>query len=229
MRICVNCGNEYPCQEQSCLWCGYPANMNDYPQKEFTNRLRPRFDLIRVRRNMWTLWDSDRQRKLLCRMIPEGKSGNHVMMMLDQINSLVDVSPFPKLLEVYRQGEEEGDYLTEHISGITLRSIIEKQNPPDVSYVDQIARELYILISRILISPIRHGSLNLDNLVIRQDGMIIPNDYGKGIVKDPDEDVTQIFRIMMRLYSGEWQYLSNTAGVESKIRKLRERTLSMQK
>ena len=49
MQICVNCGNEYPEQNLSCPWCGYPAEMNDYPEKEFTIQLRPRFDLIRIR------------------------------------------------------------------------------------------------------------------------------------------------------------------------------------
>ena len=202
--------------------------MNDYPKKEFTLQLRTRFDLIRVRGNTWTLWDGKQQRKLLCRIIPAGEAGNRIIKNLQRIESLDDTGPFPKLLEIYRLGVEEGYYLTEHVSGVTLRSIVQKQNPPDISCVDRISRELYILISRILISPIRHGALNLDNLVVQQNGVIVPNDYGKGTVTDPDDDILQLFRIMLRLYSGEWQYLTSTDGVESTIRKLRERTLSMQ-
>lgn len=228
MRICVNCGNEYPIERRSCPWCGYPADKNDYPQKEYAMRLRSRFDVIRVRKNSLTLWDACQQRKLLCKIIPEGNAGTRVIRFLEKIQGLTDFGPFPAILELYRTGEEEGYYLTEHTSGITLMEVVQKQNPPEVAYVDQITRELYILISRILICPVRHGSLSLENLVICHDGSIVPNDYGEGSFIDPDDDVVQIFRIILRLYSGQWQYLSGTEGVESRIRELRERAVTMQ-
>ena len=228
MRICVNCGNEYPKERRSCPWCGYPADRNDYPQEEYTMRLRSRFDVIRVRKNSLTLWDASQQRKLLCRIIPEGDAGTSVIRYLEKIQTLPDVGPFPAILEIYRAGKGEGYYLTEHVSGVTLMEVVQKQNPPEVTYVDQITRELYILISRILICPVRHGSLSLDNLVIRQNGSIVPIDYGECSPIDPDDDVIQIFRIILRLYSGQWQYLTSTEGVESRIRELRERAITMQ-
>lgn len=191
-------------------------------------RLRTRFDVIRVRKNSLTLWDADQQRKLLCRIIPEGEAGTKTVRFLEKMQSLPDVSPFPEILEIYRIGKEEGYYLTEHTSGITLMDVVQKQNPPEVVYVDQITRELYILISRILICPIRHGSLSLENLVIRQDGRIVPNDYGEGNAVDPDDDVIQVFRIILRLYSGQWQYLTSTEGIESRIREVREYAITMQ-
>ena len=228
MRICVNCGNEYPKSISACPFCGYPEILNRFPYTEYSARLESRFDLIRKRANNWILWDDSRQRKISCRQIPKGTEGDQIMELLDLLNHVEDPSPYPRLLEVSRNGSREGYYLTEHVSGISLSQILQRQNPPLVSWTDRIARQLYSLMIDLLNAPIFHGSLSLDNLVIRADGRVLPDGYGKQIILEPEEDILQIFRIMIRLYSGEWMQVETSERIEPRIEHIREKTLAMQ-
>jgi hypothetical protein len=228
MRICVNCGNEYPESFSECPLCGYPAWLNGYPETEYVHFLRNRFDLIRVRDGKWVLWDGMLQRKLLCRRIPAGMEGDQMLELLHLVQAYESVKPYPKLVEVCREAEEEGYYLTEDVNGITLQEIVQRQNPPDVSYTDQIAGEVYALMSWLSASPFHHGSLNLGNLVILQDGSIVPDGYGKNIRISAEEDILQLLRILLRMYSGEWEKLESSDGVEKRIEQARKRTLLLQ-
>ncbi len=215
MRICIHCQKEYETSSQNCPWCGYPVGLNGFPPGVIADSLQGKYELIHMKNSVWTLWDGSKQQKVSCHPIPAGAAGDRIMEVLDVAKRCQSADPYPELMEICREGKKEGYYLTEYVGGISLQTILQRENPPSLSTADRLAAKLEILSNRLAKAPLHHGGLNLEILKETETGEILPAGYGSRVGITDREDRLQILRIMMRIYSGEWHFAEDIRKAEA--------------
>ena len=194
MQKCMRCMNDFD-QQEYCPYCGRridlpPADIGQLPQETI---LKGRFIIGEVKARdrigfTYIAWDALLERSVLIReWFPyklaerlEGQTdvkidtGNNKKLcaslnsqFVSYAKGLCRLQTIPFLVTVYTGFEENGTayYVMENIEGITLRQMLEMQNPLDEHTAMAISQRIRDAVKVLHDNKIIHGNLSPDNIV----------------------------------------------------------------
>ncbi|MCI7812461.1 MAG: protein kinase [Lachnospiraceae bacterium] len=203
MIKCMGCMKDYSAQKQECPYCGYPRewkNVSTACQRPGT-MLGERYivgkafhqDSIGI---SYIGWDSLIEKKVVIKeYFPEKIAfridGQEIVSepkweklyeagkkaFVQEIENWNHIDHMEGIARVYDQAMQYGTvyYVREYVNGMTIRQILERENPILFNRARRWTRQVIHILSQLERLGLSHGNLSIDNVVITDDAIVLTN------------------------------------------------------
>lgn len=270
MIKCMGCMRDYPAKKQECPYCGYPKdrkNVSSSCQRPGT-MLGDRYivgkhfhqDSIGI---SYIGWDNLIEKKVVIKeyfpekiafridgqevvseprwekLYEEGKKA-----FLQEIENWNHMDKMEQIAQVYDQAMQYGTvyYVREYVNGMTIRQILERENPILFSRARRWTRQMIQTLIQLERCGLSHGNLCIDNVVITEESIVLTNfgvrvndNKARGILFEgnpyiPKEvyeeteifwkkaDVYAVAAMFYRMVTGQMPYFQNRRTKKEKIK-----------
>ena len=206
MRECALCREKYDAALKECPYCGCPADHIRAEDTGFGKTLTARFEFLSCEEELsppaWRVKDRGDGRICVLRALPAGPDGRTFAKTLERLKSAHPQGTV-KILQIHWSDEEADSwYRYEEAGLLTIRSMLERENPIGKEQAEKIGKEMRTVMDRLAKSGFSHGSLSLSSFALDADKVIL-REFGNGSAMTDDGE--RIRQIELRMLTGSWQ------------------------